>query len=119
MTDLKALMERVESGAGADRELDLLVVSQITGKSPNIGCPAEWLDERELLPITSSLDAVLALIETKLPGWHWSVAALAGDHYRGNLVSHAHKVEVYKLASSPARALLAAALRAIQESRHD
>jgi hypothetical protein len=105
---LSDLIERVEAGEGEDREIDV-ALSRLYFGVPEDRTPLAWLH-----CYTSSLDAVLELIRAKLPEWHWSVSQQVGGFFRGNLWDHASKFEVYKLAPTPPRALLAAALRAIQ-----
>jgi hypothetical protein len=83
MTDLKALLERVEKTTGPDRELDIDMALAL-----NLA-PAEYkfLPEQRSWQFyvfarddvvfwtppewTSSLDSALALVEEKLPGFRW------------------------------------------------
>jgi len=70
--DLSALIERVEKCSGPDRQLDAVIALNI--------CDLEL--EREISEIphfTSSLDAALALVEEKLPGWTRLVDATAPE----------------------------------------
>lgn len=87
--DLAALIERVEKATGPDRQLDCLLDcirhdrefiewtadTGVTGyryKHPRIVWGSgTW---REEIAYTSSLDAALALVEEKLPGWTWTRA---------------------------------------------
>lgn len=109
------LIERVEEGEGADRAIDGDIFVAL---GPDHATKLLRHFAREAPAYTTSLDAVLALIEEKLPGWHWSVSQQVGGYFRGNLWNHDLKWEVYKLATSPARAMLAAFLRA-HEEQHD
>lgn len=68
---LAELRKRVEAATGPDRELDVLVAVAV-GWKPH---PTGWVDPggiiRAVSPFfTRSLDAVLALVGEKLPGWH-------------------------------------------------
>lgn len=146
MTDLSALIERVESGVGSDRELDCLIWAALDGRTvryhnnnllarskaaPHDECVLGWIDPGRVSrnfsdapkmppvePFTGSIDAALSLIEAKLPGWRWSSGCF-GVEFKGNCWSIADEIEFTAFGKSPARALLAAALRAIQESRND
>lgn len=127
MTSLNDLIQRVEQGEGADRGLDGLVWKSLVEKPGDVWREFEdtwclqWPDDTvayDMPPqLTTSLDAVVSLIEQKIPGWHWSVSQQVGGFFRGNLWNHGHKVEVYKLATTAPRAILAAALKAIDQAR--
>ncbi|KUL94365.1 hypothetical protein DK26_15270 [Bosea sp. WAO] len=145
------LIERVEKGEGADRELDCLLVAILDGRTiredgsmilarnsrpPHDEYIVGWIDLGEtrrnfseghsVPPVrryTASLDAVLTLIEEKLPGWTWYVqtyegvpteAAMWPPKTPGGLTIEKHS----GFTTSPARALLAAFLRAHKE-QHD
>lgn len=127
MADLEELIERVESGTGGDRLLDVQIenalgIARFRQEHPG----ADFDDVRvDVRPLTSSLDAVLALIEAKLPGWHGNVEV-------GRPLQDSTKVSAIMIgptedpddcrqadASSPARALLAATLKALKETQHD
>lgn len=153
MTDLTALIERVESGTGADRELDCLIWAALDGRTiredgqmilarnsrpPHDEYIVGWVDpgkvqrnfsEGHSIPpvrrYTTSLDAVLSLIEAKLPGMSWEVRrsgfgtpsqAMIWDPMKSPPSSTIARISVETFF---ARALLAAALSAIQESRND
>lgn len=82
--DLITLAERVEGLGGPCRETDVLIVQALY---PDIGpcephcagdTPIFWNDPLYKKPcplLTASLDAVVALIGEKLPGWAWKVGA--------------------------------------------
>ena len=132
---LSALIARVEEGtAGPDRELDCVVAAetdiQIDGVSASWKALVaqfgiEWavsvandyhsIWRTELPRYTTSLDAVLSLIEQKLPGWHWSVYDTNGrDKACGQVEPPEFSYAPYTgEANPPARALLAAFLRAL------
>lgn len=138
--DLVALALRVESG-DEDRGLHALIVEATGGcahrKTHRIECDNDgydlvctscgsddlWLG---MNPVTS-LDAVVALIEEKLPGWAY---AAINEKLRGpigyvhnnepsfvGVAAHPNpaKVWIERRAPTPARALLAATLRAMKE----
>lgn len=75
MTDLTPLIDRVRSGEGPDRELDAdifdafadLAVPAVHGRSWPFVARSEL--DRIIPRLTSSLDAVVALVGEKLPGW--------------------------------------------------
>lgn len=118
------LIERVEKGEGADRELEIAVWRQFNDAPANRE-PLPWL-----CCYTESIDAVTALIKERLPGWayaaiseklrgcigyvHNNEPAFVGGTARRN---HARRWFETR-ATSPARALLAAFLKAHKE-QHD
>ena len=130
------LIERVEKGEGADRELDGMVAAAMLQPQRNgwkpWACPGGYvLTETgdkprpgmgQFIPAssyTTSLDAVLALIEEKLPGAAFVVHGPDDGWFFGGIgpcLGEAWGDDCS--ATSPARALLAAALRALKESRH-
>lgn len=63
MSDLMELLERVRKATGPDRELERDIMVEAFGDGV-----------RNALPVptyTASIDAALALVERKLPGWIW------------------------------------------------
>jgi hypothetical protein len=94
MTDLTALLERVEKAESASRELDGLIAKAF-GELP---AEAWWMTENvygedaeqwvsggygkykfyEPEPYTASIDAALALVEKKLPGAEYDITTLYG-----------------------------------------
>lgn len=91
-------------------------------KLPEEIAPSGWGDVLHVPEYTSSLDAVLSLIEAKLPGWYWGAEKMEPQSFEANVFDGRRAADRLHSAysSSPARALLAAALRALQESRsHD
>lgn len=73
MADLAALIERLEKLTCPDREVDDLIGAAVFRTEP-VGpfSPGSKVDKR-LPRYTASLDAVIALVERELPGWHWNV----------------------------------------------
>jgi hypothetical protein len=124
ITDLTALIERVESGTGWDRELDGKIVRALSGSKDHwFPFSDGFMTEHTAPELTGSLDAVIRLIEAKLPGWgHCHATGWDADGRCGGFVSPGRTVDLTKAimgqAGTPARALLSAALRAIQESRN-
>jgi hypothetical protein len=98
VSDLKALIERVEKATGPDREIDALVFGWLEGLKRNDGTfwiggrfqfehptkrhpngpAALYIDEAQVPEYTSSLDAVVAMIERQMPGAEWSLTNLYG-----------------------------------------
>lgn len=107
------LAARVEAGEGADRELDLAIARAVVPDVIVLRHNRETgtNDPYTHWEYTGSIDDAVALMSRVLPDWHWSVSQQAGGFFRGNLWSHRLKFEIYKLAPTPARALLAAALQ--------
>ena len=116
------MIERVERGEGADRHLDALVenalgVARFRQEYPGPDFDLVRVDVRQL---SSSLDAVASLIEAKLPGWVVSVVGQSDDRSwwaelrRGYQTSYDKVTLSHLKCASPARALLAAALRALK-----
>ena len=80
MTDLTALLERVEAATGPDREIDTEIARAFGWTPPGINpalwegkeTPSWWATPGFGMPAyTSSLDAAIALVERVLPGWSW------------------------------------------------
>lgn len=94
-TDLTALIDRVSTATGADRELDavifILFPSLTDGKPPFNVESDPWHLQWTRPAYTSSLDAVIALVERHDPhqtqpwsvrqvlGANWYVASIEGD----------------------------------------
>jgi hypothetical protein len=69
MTQLSSLIERLERCEGADREIDLAIF-MATAEMESFSV---WRPNDPTLFFTASIDAALALVERKLPGWGWQV----------------------------------------------
>lgn len=118
------LIERVESGIGSDPRLDVLVenalgIARFRQEHPGADFDPIRVDVRR---VTGSLDAVVSLIEQKLPGWgHCYATGWDAEGNCGGFVSPERTVDLTKaimgVAKTPARALLAACLRAILAGR--
>ena len=146
------LVERVESGTGGDRELDCLIEAALDGRTirengnmilamnsrpPHDEYVVGWIDPgktsrnfsagHSVPPVrlyTASLDAVVSLIEQRLPGWgHCYATGWDAEGNCGGFVSPERTVDLTKAimgaAKTPARALLAACLRALTGASND
>jgi hypothetical protein len=65
VTDLTALLARVEKATGPDRKLDWMIAAQV-------GEDDERLAGDSPIAITASIDAALALVVKQTPYW-WSI----------------------------------------------
>ena len=78
MTDLTALLSRVEAATGPDRELDRDILLAVGGAID--GQYWRWPGEERsssfgaLPPFTSSLDATVALVEKLRPDWFFTIS---------------------------------------------
>lgn len=122
---MESLIERVERAEGGDREIDWLVYQVMFPDDPVI---AQWHDQigkwsatdaaswatrfTNIRPYSSSLDAVLGLVEEKLPG------DLDPNYFYAetfNFMNMVSKVDVEKpIAPQMARIVLAALLKALE-----
>jgi hypothetical protein len=73
--DLEGLLARVEKATGPDRELDGFIYGALGFQIIQRWGGYEWRPEgrgvwRAMPSPTTSLDAALALVERKLPGWY-------------------------------------------------
>jgi len=66
---LSELIERVERAEGPDREIDIAIMRLTDPRSAYLYLPL-------IPPHTSSLDAIVGLIERELPGAFWSVCRM-------------------------------------------
>ncbi len=80
MSDLASLLEQVRSAKGADRELDWHVADATGHESFNTTIQGMWQPymtgsraDKAVPAYTASIDAALALVDRKLPGWSWKV----------------------------------------------
>ena len=79
---LTDLIARLEAATGPDPELDKLISLELVGFDPD-RLPTHWPDigrpASPHAPYTASLDAAIALVEAKLPGWWWAVGHYGPD----------------------------------------
>ncbi len=85
MTDLSALIARLEAAEAGSRELDVAIARSLGWGVHNARRFGLWVvpfgeydtcdpdDMFELGEFTTSLDAALALAERVLPGWSWEI----------------------------------------------
>ncbi len=131
-----ALAERVEAGSGSDRELDAAIAQAVLGLTHD-GRPEpyrRWMrkdpdgaimygsDVVMIRRFTDSLDAAVALVERALPDARWSVSTNEGEGL-GETYATVYEPDRVSIAGMsgmpeymPARALLAATLRALAAS---
>lgn len=136
MHDLATLLERVEKATRKSDDLDQHIFAWHRGWSfPLFGAARqEWneaLRHGILVDYTASLDAALALVEEKLPGKYWYVAAgrarVGEPLYGAQIVGHRENgvaidepIGLAEHEHGAALAILAALLRALltQESKN-
>lgn len=72
---LSELVDRVEAATGPDRFLDARIRATLEMPEQPVltDCPA----------YTASIDAALALVERKLPGWFWRGGHVPSFHWTG------------------------------------
>jgi len=131
--DLHSLLDRVREATGPSRELDEDIhaalfaehsFGQLKDAPQGVGCEMyTWNSgvQQSALRVSSSLDAVVALIEEKLPGWQrasgtcgeqdmpWACLTEPDEPYRDFAADAPDEV----------LALLAALLQALIEVHHD
>lgn len=123
MSSLTELREKVERASGPDRELDLSIYALLDPAEPSLA-----LHKLNRLPaITASIDAALALVEQKLPGWVWQLSKIDGVPSRAPLPDceasvwipsvRTQKLRVERAngqGATPPLAILSALLRALE-----
>lgn len=136
MTDLAQLIERLEAASEGSRELDATMFRAIGAPLPdkfaNLNLELTWgPDGSAYMPVgemqvryeppayTTSLDAIVALIERKLLGWSWGVSGALSPTCTGMLYEPAPTATGYRTkrradGKTPALALCIAFLRALQ-----
>jgi len=116
--DLTALIERVEKATGPSFELDVRIgcwrinFPVPTGEHVHWGMLCQSVGAQ---PVTSSLDAALALVEEKLPGWTWT-RAIDGQIALWRPAVASPEARQPKLATE-ALTLIGALLRALQSQQ--
>lgn len=89
MSDLMELLERVKAATGPDRELEYALVCHFFGADEGLLHEIHGIN---LYRLTASIDAALALVERKLPGWVVDDLSqnsrLAGDPWGCKLASY-------------------------------
>lgn len=138
------IVERLEAATGPDRELDAAIYDalvddggrfafRVTNWATNLGnrlgryhdgwCVGKSPTDEyaENLPrFTESLDAVLALVGAKLPGWNWATHTTGGGSYEACLMTpdyHELSGRAFEcMAKTPAIAILLALFRALESS---
>jgi len=138
VSNLQALLERVEKAEGPDRVLDAAIWSAVTGHETHYPNPymreAEGLhayterrgdDLSRWYPVpglTASIDAAVGLVERMLPGcWvdlcgprkYLHIPTPSPNHWRGMVNAWNAQGDVVGWGATPALALIAALLRAM------
>lgn len=135
MSELQALRERVEKAEGPDRSIDGDIVVQLgladryrnwyehqpeTDDEWQMLVSGKWVS---LPAFSASIDAAVALIERKLPGYGFEVLASDRDSYRAAvwpwISSRGTRAQIghqHSYAKTPALALIAALLSALEST---
>jgi hypothetical protein len=131
------ILARLETATGPDREIDCMIGHAIDFKVEGMSFrqyadrrKQDWATIAEIcapglgavlvryLPTyTASLDAVVALIESELPGWWWQVRSLAGGKFTAAAAESPRPERQGKgsFGLTPPLALLTAAIRALAD----
>ena len=102
MSDYQSLIERVEGLSGPNFALECEIYNALTCRAKTLA--RGW----KAPPILSSMDAAVALVERKLPGWTWVIHKTGYVH----LMDDDHFIEADH--SNVVIALILALLRALQ-----
>lgn len=122
--ELAALIDRVKAATGPDRELDLEITNQFGVWIPTHPNPNDWMTvipsaistaDRYVQRYTSSLDAVVALVERESPWADWNVASTVTDAGRKFMAEVGDGSQEWAQPTAPL-ALLLAYLRARTEA---
>lgn len=137
MADYSDIIERLEKATEPDRALDYRIAYLVDLRIEGMSCTVrEYCDNlsgmdltqivasgdrhtsilrHELPPYTASLDAAIALVEAKLPGWSWGAGRDDGRYSSGVEKVTRYDREVYMAVSNNAAiALLIAMFHALQ-----
>lgn len=134
MTDLSPLIEKIEAAEEGSRELDVEIAKHLGGAirwSTTVGTRYQVLwpeaefsqgDDINELPdvpfYTTSIDAIVGLIEREFPGGGWAVnEEVNGAWAKVQPFTQGPTYKAVTLSSQPALALCAAFLRAVQAKR--
>lgn len=125
---LSPLIEKLKAAEAGSRELDAEIakaLGQPHGMREEVDVESRTIIEWDCTGrYTTSLDAIVALVEEKLPGHHWSVSrqceypALAGRDHRFAAFVGNYGTPKRAEGPTPALALCIALLRAM-EARND
>jgi hypothetical protein len=111
----RALASRLEEASGGSRELDREIFVALEPEKASQRCYAGELEGNVAAYMTPyytvSLDAALALVERKLPGWSWRIGNRPGG---GAWVLLGTSREEH-LGATPALALLLALVKALSQ----
>jgi hypothetical protein len=107
MTDIASILDRARQAMGPDREIDAEIYRLVYDGG--------WTSRIITLPAyTGSLDAIIGLIEAKLPGWN--MAVWIDEEPQANLYPKAQpfpaEMDIYESGETPALALTCAFLQA-------
>ena len=124
MSELRALRERVEKAEGPDRELDADIFFALNPEIQELRPHFSAGQVAAIVPeLTASIDAAVALIERKLPGYGFEVLASDRDSYRAAvwpwISSRGTRAQIghqHSYAKTPALALIAALLSALEST---
>lgn len=115
---VRGLIEKLEGAAEGCHDMDAAIFSALGFQLERDTVSGEWVyREPEPLggwytvpPVTTSIDAALALIERKLPGWYWGLGA-----HSATLLDDADEggIRIDVSAKTPALALCIALLQAL------
>lgn len=121
--DMIELAERCERGIGWDSALDKAIMRALGYSWRGMDY---WHDDGKTIwkgqtCFTASLDATVALLERVLPGWGWKTGAPLPSPGKPWATVFTVEQRTHGNATSPARALLAAILRALaaKDESHD
>lgn len=124
MTDLEQLIGRLEAASEGSRPLDWLIAEELGDEAFRLKAaawppfaPGSKID-KGIPAYTTSIDAIVALIERKLPGWSWGVQSYHGDKDGPlGMLIYSNGVDYAEASGSrptPALALSLALCRALQ-----
>lgn len=106
--NLAELIDRVERAERGSLQLDVDVLEVVWPR---------WITESEELArfVTSSVDSALGLVERVLPGWEYCISKGLNEPACASISPANRVTDACGEATTPALALVAATLRALQE----